>query len=214
MSFEISHFFHSPTGTLSYLVCDRAARQAAIIDPVLGYEAASGGTSTSEAQAMLAALEASGCELQWILETHAHADHMTAARFIQARTGARIGAGAGIVEVQRTFQQVFNLSGFVPDGRDFDHLFLDGESFSIGDTPVRVMSVPGHTSDSVAYVFDGGAFVGDTLFRPDFGSGRCDFPGGDADLLYESAQKLRSYMPCPKMRGCICATIIQRMVVS
>ncbi len=141
---------------------------------------------------MLEALDDTGCRLEWILETHAHADHITAAQYIKARTGSSVGAGRGIVEVQATFRQVYNMSDFVADGGDFDALFDDGDVFRIGDVEVSVMSVPGHTSDSVAYLMDGMVFVGDTLFRPDFGSARCDFPGGDADLLYDSAQRLHA----------------------
>ena len=190
---QITPFFHKPSGTFSYVVSDPATRQAAVIDPVLDYDAASGRTGTASADVMIAQLRTENLVLDWILETHAHADHLSAAQHIKNKLGGRIAIGEGIRQVQKTFKALYNLGDeFKPDGRQFDHLFKDAEAFTIGDLKARVMAVPGHTSDSVAYVIGDAAFVGDTLFMPDSGTARCDFPGGDAGMLYDSISKILS----------------------
>lgn len=188
---DITAFFHKPSGTFSYVVSDSATLQAAVIDPVLDYDAASGRTGTASADAMMAFMRARKLTLDWILETHAHADHLSAAQHLKRELGGRIGIGEGIRQVQQTFKSLYNLGDeFMPDGRQFDHLFKDAEIFNIGKLQARVMAVPGHTSDSVAYIIGDAVFVGDTLFMPDSGTARCDFPGGDAGMLYDSIRKI------------------------
>jgi glyoxylase-like metal-dependent hydrolase (beta-lactamase superfamily II) len=188
---EVRGLYHQPTSTFSYVVWEPATRRAAIVDPVLDYDGASGRTGTLSAAALLAIIEREGLELQWILDTHAHADHLSAAGYLQERTGAPVGIGAGITSVQETFSEIYNLGPeFATDGRQFGHLFTDGECFSLGEIAVEVLATPGHTSDSVTYLIGDAAFVGDTLFSPDYGSARCDFPGGDAATLYRSVQRL------------------------
>ena len=191
MSLEITAFFHGPSSTYSYVVADDTARRAAVIDPVLDYDAASGRSGTQSAQAIVAHLKARDYTLEWILETHAHADHLSAAQFLKRELGGKIAIGAGIREVQATFKTLYNLGkDFKTDGSQFDTLFTDGETFKIGGTPVRVLTMAGHTSDGVAYIIEDAAFVGDSLFMPDSGSARCDFPGGDAGKLYDSLRRL------------------------
>ena len=188
---DVRHFYHEPTGTLSYVVSDPATGSAAIIDPVLGFSVVSGRTDTASADEIAAHVESSGFNVEWILETHAHADHLSASAYLQSIVGGRIGIGEGIVDVQTHFQSIFNLKApFAADGSQFDHLFSDGETFRIGNLEGRVLHTPGHTNDSVSYVIGGSAFVGDTLFMDDCGTARCDFPGGDAGVLYDSIQKL------------------------
>ena len=184
-------FFDPQTWTVSYLVWDRASRHAAVIDPVLDYDFKSGHTSTRSADQVLACVRAQGLQVDWILETHAHADHLSGARYLQQRTGGRIAIGEHIREVQATFRKIYNLErSFLPDGSQFDHLFKDGETFSIGEVQATALLVPGHTPADMAYLVDGCAFVGDTLFMPDVGTARADFPGGDAHQLYRSIQRL------------------------
>jgi glyoxylase-like metal-dependent hydrolase (beta-lactamase superfamily II) len=187
----IQPFFDEHTGTFSYVVADVAAKQAAVVDPVLDFDMKSGRTGTQGADAILAHLRAEGLTLQWILETHAHADHLSAARHIQGHAGGRIAIGEHITQVQATFRKLYNLErSFLPDGSQFDHLFADGERFRIGETEVTAQHVPGHTPADLAYLVDGAAFIGDTLFLPDVGSARADFPGGDARTLYRSVRRL------------------------
>ncbi|MBP6597369.1 MAG: MBL fold metallo-hydrolase [Arenimonas sp.] len=187
----IEGFHHAGTGTWSYLVVDAATRRAAIIDPVLDYDPKSGRTSTLAADALAARVQALDATLEWILETHAHADHLSSAPYLRSRLGGRVGIGAGIQAVQATFKNVFNLEpGFATDGSQFDHLFEDGEPFAIGSLPASVLATPGHTNDSVSYRVGDAVFVGDSLFMPDGGTARCDFPGGDAGTLYRSIQRL------------------------
>ena len=184
-------FFDPQTWTVSYLVWDRASRHAAVIDPVLDYDFKSGHTSTRSADQVLACVRAQGLQVDWILETHAHADHLSGARYLQQRTGGRIAIGEHIREVQATFRKIYNLErSFLPDGSQFDHLFKDGETFDIGTVQATALLVPGHTPADMAYLVDGCAFVGDTLFMPDVGTARADFPGGDAHQLYRSIQRL------------------------
>lgn len=191
MSPEIVPFFHAATSTWSYLVVDAAARVAAAIDPVLDYEPKAARTATLFADAMLAHLRQKQLTLAWILETHAHADHLSAGAYLREQTGARLAIGRGIVEVQRHFKGVYGLGAeFAADGRDFDELLADGATLTIGALAVRVLATPGHTADSLSYLIGDAAFIGDTLFAPDVGSARCDFPGGDAATLWGSIERL------------------------
>ena len=188
---HIQSFFDAKTWTVSYVVTDLGTRQAAIIDPVLDYDFKSGHTDTNAADAVLAYVKAEGLTVQWILETHAHADHLSGARYLQEHVGGRIAIGEHIREVQATFKKIYNLERtFLPDGSQFDHLFQDGEVFKIGDVEATALLVPGHTPADMAYLVDGAVFVGDTLFMPDVGTARADFPGGDAHVLYRSIHRL------------------------
>jgi len=199
----VTPFFHQPTGTWTYVVSDPATRQAAVIDPVLDYDWRSGRTGTAAADAVLQHLAAEGLQLRWILETHAHADHLSAAPHLQARAGGRIAIGEGIRQVQATFKRIFGLDDeFRPDGSDFDCLLADGDVLELGGIAGRVIATPGHTSDSVSYLFGDALFVGDTVFMPDGGSARCDFPGGDAAELYRSVQKLYALPAATRLFVC------------
>ena len=186
----IEAFFDEPTNTISYLVGDPATRAAAVIDPVLDFDLASGEADTRWAERILAFAAENDWQIAMVLETHAHADHLSAAPFIKARTGAWIGIGAHIRDVQKIFRPVFAMDDLATDGSDFDRLFEDGERFSIGELDARVLYVPGHTPADVAYLVADAAFVGDTLFMPDYGTARADFPGGDARTLHRSIQRL------------------------
>jgi glyoxylase-like metal-dependent hydrolase (beta-lactamase superfamily II) len=187
---EIRGFFDESTNTVTYLVWDTQSRKAAIVDPVLDYDHRSGKAGVTSANAILAAAARHGLTVEWILETHAHADHLTAAPYLRQRTGARIGIGEHIREVQTIFRPVFNLSDVSGDGSEFDRLFRDGERFHIGTLEVEVMHTPGHTPACVSYRIGSNVFVGDTLFMPDYGTARADFPGGSARTLYRSIQRL------------------------
>jgi len=190
-STTVQAFFDDKTCTVSYVIADNASRCAAIVDPVLDFDFKSGRTSTVQADRLLAHVRAHGLTVQWILETHAHADHLSSARYLQERVGGRIAIGEHIREVQATFKKLYNLErGFLPDGGQFDHLFQDGEVFHIGETEARALLVPGHTPADMAYVVDSAVFVGDTLFMPDVGSARADFPGGDAHALFASMRRI------------------------
>ncbi|WDD91944.1 MBL fold metallo-hydrolase [Burkholderia sp. FERM BP-3421] len=184
--------FHDPvTSTLSYVVHAGRATPCAIVDAVLDYEPHAGRTSTRSADRIVDYVRAHDLRVEWLLETHAHADHISAAPYLRAHLGGKIAIGEQIRAVQRIFGPVFHLEpAFLPDGSQFDHLFHEGECFSVGALQASVMHVPGHTPADVAYHFDGVAFVGDTLFMPDVGTARCDFPGGDAHTLYQSIQRL------------------------
>ncbi len=187
----VKEFFESKTGTMTYVVFEKIGSCCAIIDSVLDFDPKSGRTSTGSADKVIEFVREKNLQVQWILETHAHADHFSAAQFIQKQVGGKIGIGANITLVQRVFQKIFNLeSSFKLDGSQFDHLFCDGEKFAIGNLAGCVMSVPGHTPACVAYQLGDVVFVGDTLFMPDAGTARCDFPGGDAHAMYRSVQKL------------------------
>ena len=200
---EIIPFLHKASSTWSYLVADGATQRAAIIDPALDYDAASGRTGTASAQKIVDAVRAHGWTLEWILETHAHADHLSAAQFIKQELGGRVAIGEGIRGVQQTFKALFNLGDdFKTDGSQFDKLFKDGESFRIGDLEARVMAVPGHTRDSIAYLIGDAVFTGDTLFMPDSGTARCDFPGGDAGMLYDSIHILLALPEATRLYMC------------
>jgi len=190
---DIQHFYDEPTGTLSYVVSDSQTRNAAIVDPVLAYSSVSGRTDTAPADAVIDHVEKEQLTIEWILETHAHADHLTAAQYIKSKLGGEVAIGEGIRKVQAHFAPVFNLgSSFRADGSQFDRLLADGETFRIGGLECTVISTPGHTSDSVSYRIGSAVFVGDSMFMPDFGTARCDFPGGDAELLYDSIRKILS----------------------
>lgn len=191
MSLDIAAFFHAASSTYSYVVADDAAKRAAVIDPVLDYDAASGRSGTASAAKIVEHLKGRGYALDWILETHAHADHLSGAQFLKKELGGKVAIGEGIREVQTTFKTLYNLGkDFKADGSQFDHLFKDGETFKVGGIGVQVLAMGGHTSDGVAYVLEDAAFVGDSLFMPDSGTARCDFPGGDAGLLYDSVRRL------------------------
>ena len=200
---DIQSFFDAKTWTVSYVVTDLGTRQAAIIDPVLDYDFKSGHTDTNAADAVLAYVKAEGLTVQWILETHAHADHLSGARYLQEHVGGRIAIGEHIREVQATFKKIYNLERtFLPDGSQFDHLFQDGEVFKIGDIEAAALLVPGHTPTDMAYLVDGAVFVGDTLFMPDVGTARADFPGGDARALYRSIHRLLALPPETRIFVC------------
>ncbi len=191
MNPTVKAFFEPTTGTMTYVVFEKVGSFCAIIDSVLDFDPKSGRTSTRSVDKVIEFVRRKNLQVQWVLETHAHADHLSAAQFIQKQVGGKIGIGANITFVQGVFQKIFNLeSSFKSDGSQFDHLFRDGEKFAIGDLTGCVMSVPGHTPACVAYRVGDAVFVGDTLFMPDAGTARCDFPGGDAHAMYRSVQKL------------------------
>ncbi len=188
---QVRSLHHAETGTWSHLVFDPSSAAAAIIDPVLDFDAKSARTGTVFAQRLLDLVAENACSVKWILETHAHADHLSAAPWLKQRLGAPIGIGVGICAVQESFKPIFNLEpGFATDGSQFDHLFRDGERFALGDLECEVLATPGHTSDSVSFRIGDCVFVGDSIFMPDGGTARCDFPGGDANVLYASIQRL------------------------
>jgi glyoxylase-like metal-dependent hydrolase (beta-lactamase superfamily II) len=187
---DVKAFFDENTYTVTYVVA--AAGAAAIIDPVLDYNAAAGRTGTQSADAVIAYVKATGLAVEWILETHVHADHLSAAQYLKAQLGGRIGIGADVAAVQDTFKGIFNMTDLAIDGSQFDQLFEDGDSVRIGDVEGQVLHTPGHTPACVTYVIGDAAFVGDTLFMPDFGTARTDFPGGSAKTLYRSIQRILS----------------------
>lgn len=200
---EVRAFFHKATWTLTYVVADPVAKRAAIVDPALDYEPASGRTGTLAADEVIAFVREQGWTLDWILETHAHADHLSAAQHIKRALGGKVAIGQGITAVQGTFVKVFGLEGeVVPDGSQFDHLFRDGERFQVGGIAAEVLHTPGHTDDSVTYLIGDAAFVGDTMFMPDGGTARCDFPGGDARKLYRSLQRILALPPATRLFMC------------
>lgn len=191
MSAVITPFFDSATFTYSYVVSDPATGCCAIIDSVLDYDPASGRTSHAGAERIVEHVRAQGLAVDWLLETHVHADHLSAAPYLKQALGGRLAIGAQITQVQSTFGKLFNAgSAFACDGSQFDQLFSDGECFRIGGLEVRALHTPGHTPACMTYVIGDAAFVGDTLFMPDYGTARCDFPGGDARVMYRSIQRL------------------------
>jgi glyoxylase-like metal-dependent hydrolase (beta-lactamase superfamily II) len=199
----VTPFFHAPTGTWTYVVADPESRIAAVIDPVLDYDWRSGRTGTKSSDAVATHCAAEGLRVEWILETHAHADHLSSAPYLQSKVGGKIAIGLGIRSVQATFKKVFGLGpDFATDGSQFDLLLADGDRLDLGPVVGRVIAAPGHTSDSVSYLFGDALFVGDTIFMPDGGSARCDFPGGDAAELYRSVQRL--YELPPQTRVFVC----------
>lgn len=188
--------FHAPSHTFSYVVWDPASRRAAIIDPTLDFDPQSGRSKTETAQQLVEIVRAEGLTVDWLLETHAHADHITALPFLQGIFDAPTAIGERITEVQARFAWLFNLGDDFPvDGSQFDHRFADGQTFAIGDLPVQVFHTPGHTSDHITYVIGDAVFVGDTLFMPDAGTARCDFPAGSARELYRSIHRLFDALP-------------------
>ena len=189
---DVACFFHEPSYTATYLVTDPATGQAAIIDSVLDYDGASGRTRTTTADAVLAAVEARGLKVAWILETHVHADHLSAAQHLKKATGAPTGIGSAVPLVQKAFRPLFGAWDMVPDGSQFDRLFADGERLRLGRLTIEVMHTPGHTPACITYRIGDAIFVGDTMFMPDYGSARCDFPGGDPATLYRSVRRLLS----------------------
>ena len=192
---EVQAFFDPDTATVSYLVADPATRRAAVIDPVLDFEPHAARLSTASADALLAVAAEQGLAIDWVLDTHAHADHLSAGDYIRAKTGARYGVGARIDQVQGVFKTLFHVDDVTPDGSAFDQLFEDGDTFAIGALDARVIHTPGHTPACVTYLIDGVAFVGDTLFMPDYGTARADFPGGDARTLYRSIRRILDLPP-------------------
>lgn len=198
----IRAFFDEPTNTISYLMADPETKRAAVIDPVLDYDHASGKAATKSADTILEAAEADGFAIDWVLETHAHADHLSGAPYIKLKTGAKVGIGEHIRDVQKIFRPVFNATDVKGDGSEFDHLFADGERFRIGSLEVEVLHVPGHTPADIAYKIGDAVFVGDTLFMPDYGTARADFPGGDASKLYRSIKKLLALPPATRLFMC------------
>jgi glyoxylase-like metal-dependent hydrolase (beta-lactamase superfamily II) len=203
MTVSVETFFDPVTGTASHLVVEPNGRCCAIVDPVLDYDAASGRTRTASAERIAAGVADRGLEVAWILETHVHADHLSAAAWLKRRLGGQIGIGARITEVQRTFKEVFNLEPrFACDGRQFDHLFEGGQTFEIGRQEARVLHTPGHTPACCTYLVGDCAFVGDTLFMPDGGTARADFPGGDAGRLYRSIARILALPPETRILVC------------
>lgn len=191
---HIKSFFDAPTNTVTYVVSDPDTKHCIIIDSVLNYEASSGRTSTHAADAVIAYIQGKTLRTEWILETHAHADHLSAAPYLRDKLGGKIAIGSHIPDVQKVFGSVFNEDAhFKRDGSQFDHLFEDGETFKIGNIDAKIIYTPGHTPACVTYHIDDVLFIGDTLFMPDYGSARCDFPGGDAATLYRSVQKIYAF---------------------
>lgn len=188
---DVKAFFDPATNTVSYVVSDPQTKQAAIVDSVLDYDPKSGRTSKASADEVIAFVREQGFSVQWILETHVHADHLSAAPYLKETVGGTLAIGSAIRTVQDVFGKVFNAgTEFARDGSQFDRLFEDGETFQLGSIEARAIHTPGHTPACMTYVIGDAAFVGDTLFMPDYGTARCDFPGGDAHVLYRSIQKL------------------------
>jgi glyoxylase-like metal-dependent hydrolase (beta-lactamase superfamily II) len=189
-SLSVTAFFDEATFTVSYVGADPETGRAAIVDPVLDFDPASGRTSTASADKLVGFVRNNGLTVDWILETHVHADHLTAAPYLQEMLGGTIAIGNGVTAVQETFRGVFNIEDLATDGSQFGHLFEDGDEFEVGSIAGSVIGTPGHTPACITYVVGDAAFVGDTLFMPDFGTARTDFPGGDAGMLYDSIQKI------------------------
>ena len=200
---EVTGFFDEDTFTISYVVADPATKTCAIIDSVLDFDPASGRTSRKSADQVIAFIRKGGLKLDWILETHVHADHLSAAPYLRNELGGRIGIGFNVVTVQNVFGKVFNVEPeFKRDGSQFDHLFQDGESFKLGSIEAKAMYTPGHTPACMTYMIGDAGFVGDTMFMPDFGTARCDFPGGDARQLYRSIRKIFALPPQTRLFMC------------
>jgi glyoxylase-like metal-dependent hydrolase (beta-lactamase superfamily II) len=200
---DVRAFFDPATWTLTYIVKDLDSSSCAIIDSVLDYEAASGRTKTESADQVITMVESDNLTVEWILETHVHADHLSAAPYLHNKLGGKIGIGAHITDVQNIFGNLFNVEPeFRHDGSQFDHLFTDGDTFAIGGLTATAMHTPGHTPACMTYHIGDALFVGDTMFMPDFGTARCDFPGGDARVLYQSIQRLLALPPETRMLMC------------
>jgi glyoxylase-like metal-dependent hydrolase (beta-lactamase superfamily II) len=198
----IQSFFDPDTFTVTYVVADPVLKRAAIIDSVLDYDPKSGRTSHTNAHLVVAYIQQNGLTVDWLLETHAHADHLSAAPYLKQELGGQIAIGRHICDVQKVFKGVFNAKDMDTEGGEFDRLFDDGELFKIGAIDVRVMHTPGHTPACLTYVMGQDVFVGDTLFMPDYGTARCDFPGGDAATLYRSIQKVLALPPDTRLHLC------------
>jgi glyoxylase-like metal-dependent hydrolase (beta-lactamase superfamily II) len=183
---DVTGYYHEPTGSIGYLVTDPATGRAAIIDPVLDYDEKSARISTASTDAMLATIRERHLQVDWLLDTHPHADHLSALDYLKNQLGAPTAIGEKIVDVQKLWREIYNIADFPVDGRQWDRLFADGDRFTIGALPARVMFSPGHTLASITYVIGDCAFVHDTIFQPDTGSARCDFPGGDPEKHYHS----------------------------
>ena len=206
-SLQVEGFFDPATWTVSYIVLDKGSGRCALVDSVLDYDPKSGRTSHASADLLIARVRELGATVQWILETHVHADHLSAASYLKQELGGQLGIGQHITTVQKVFGSLFNAGAdFARDGRQFDHLFGDGETFHIGGLQARAMHTPGHTPACMTYVVGDAnqtaAFVGDTLFMPDYGTARCDFPGGDARTLFRSINKLLSLPPQTQLYMC------------
>ncbi|MES2667729.1 MAG: MBL fold metallo-hydrolase [Pseudomonadota bacterium] len=200
---KVQAMFDEATNTITYVVQDPHSTACAVIDSVLDFDYASGRTDTRLADAVVDFIRGAGLRLDWVLETHVHADHLSAAPYLQERLGGKIGIGAGITTVQDTFGKIFNEgSAFQRDGSQFDRLFQDGDSLMIGQMRVDVMHTPGHTPACLTYVAGDAAFVGDTLFMPDYGTARCDFPGGSPEALYASIQRIMALPPQTRIFVC------------
>jgi glyoxylase-like metal-dependent hydrolase (beta-lactamase superfamily II) len=199
---QVTGFFDAPTNSVSYLVVDPATRNAAIIDPVLDFDVKSGRTGTRSAQEILDAARAANAEIDWILETHVHADHLTASRFLHDRTGAPIAIGASIGAVQTIFRDVYNTPDVAANGSQFDRLLAEGDRLPLGELEIRVLHTPGHTPACLTYLIGDAAFIGDTLFMPDYGTARADFPGGDARVLYRSIRRILELPPDTRLFLC------------
>ena len=198
----IHAFFDEPTNTISYLVGDPDTREAAVIDPVLDYDHKSGKANVTSADAILARAAAEGFTIRLILETHVHADHLSGAPYLKIKTGARVAIGERIKEVQKIFRPVFNAIDVSGEGSEFDILFRDGDSFTIGKLKGEVLATPGHTPACISYRIEDAVFVGDTMFMPDYGTARADFPGGDARILYQSIRRLMALPPETRLFMC------------
>jgi glyoxylase-like metal-dependent hydrolase (beta-lactamase superfamily II) len=188
---KVTGFFDLPTNTISYVVADPVTGKCAVIDSLLDYNAASGRTSTASADKLIAFVKSQRLEVEWIIDTHVHADHLTAAPYVREKLGGKTGIGEQISTVQKVFSEIFNEGQFFhTDGSQFDHLFKADETYKVGNMEAKALHTPGHTPACVSHLIGDAVFVGDTLFMPDYGTARCDFPGGDAGTLYDSIQKL------------------------
>ena len=199
---QVQAFFDEPTNTVSYLVSDPATKKGAVIDPVLDYDHRSGAASVKSPDAILAAAREAAIDIEWVLETHAHADHLSGAPYMKQKTGAKVGIGEHIKDVQQIFRAVFNITDVSGDGSEFDHLFGEGERFTIGSLQAQVIYTPGHTPACVSYLIGEAVFVGDTLFMPDYGTAPADFPGGEARELYRSIQRILRLPPQTRLFIC------------
>ncbi|MEM7278438.1 MAG: MBL fold metallo-hydrolase [Pseudomonadota bacterium] len=201
-SIHTTLYFDEATNTATWLLVNSASNECVIIDPVLDFDAASGTVTTSSADVLIETIRKQDLSLSYVLETHVHADHMTGAAYLKERLGAEIVIGAGVLEVQKTFAPIFGLSDLALDGSSFDRLVRDGDTLPFGDETITVMATPGHTPACVCYLVGDAVFVGDTLFMPDSGSARADFPGGDAGELYDSIQKILALPDATRMHLC------------
>lgn len=202
MSLQVESFYHQVSFTFSHVLWDDQTLHAAIIDPCLDFDIHTCSSHTHFIDQIINFVEKKDLRLQWILETHAHADHLTAAAYLKQQLGGQTGIGEGIINAQQTFKGVYGLPNLATDGSQFDQNFSDGEIFTLGQLSIKVMATPGHTDDSISYVVEDSVFIGDTLFSPDYGTARTDFPGGDARVLYQSIQKLLSLPANTKLFLC------------